>query len=165
MTLPARLRFGLISGIVSVGLILLQPAAVGAATASVTINNYLFMPKTLTVLPGTTITWNNKQEDDAHTVTSDTGAFDSGVIKANGGKFTMTFATAGTFHYHCTIHSTMHGTIVVSTSAQELPPTDTVDGASHGTSQGLPAPIALTLIGAAALLAAGLVVRWQNERR
>ncbi len=164
MTLPARLRYGLISGVLSIGLIVLQPAAVGAATASVTINNYQFSPHSIAVQPGTTITWTNKQADDNHTVTSDTGAFDSGVIKHSGGKFSMTFTTVGTFAYHCTIHSTMHGTVVVSTSAQEPPPTDTVGDGSDGSAPGLPMPIALTIVGAALLVAAG-GLRWRAVHR
>src|SRR5436309_7838142 len=43
---------------------------------------------------------------------------DSGIIAANGGGFQHTFNTAGTFPYHCTIHSAMTGnSVTVSTSS------------------------------------------------
>jgi len=43
---------------------------------------------------------------------SDTGAFDSGRVSANGSA-SVTFATSGSFPYHCSIHPGMVGTIVV----------------------------------------------------
>ena len=43
---------------------------------------------------------------------SDTGLFDSGRVTANG-TVSVTFATRGTFPYHCSIHPGMIGTIVV----------------------------------------------------
>jgi plastocyanin len=165
MTRHARLRFGLMSSLLSAGLILVQPAAVGAAGASVTINNYQFTPRSIAVLPGTTITWTNRQADDNHTVTSDTGVFDSGAIKKADGTFSLTFSTAGTFAYHCTLHSTMHGTVVVSANAQEPPPTDTIGEGRAAPTPALPTPIALAIVGAAAVLGAGLAIRWHGPRR
>jgi len=49
-----------------------------------------------------------------HTITSDTqGLFDSGSL-APGATFEHTFTAAGTYHYHCSIHPTMTGVIVVN---------------------------------------------------
>lgn len=49
-----------------------------------------------------------------HTITSDTqGLFDSGAL-APGAVFEHTFTAAGTYHYHCSIHPTMTGIIVVN---------------------------------------------------
>ena len=49
-----------------------------------------------------------------HTITSDTqGLFDSGSL-APGATFEHTFTAAGTYHYHCSIHPTMTGIIVVN---------------------------------------------------
>jgi plastocyanin len=85
------------------------------------IANMAFDPITITVAVGTTVTWINN-DTVAHTVTSDTGSsevFDSSSISSGGGyggggTFPHTFSTAGTFHYHCSIHSTMaHGTVIV----------------------------------------------------
>ena len=72
-----------------------------------------YSPSTITVVIGVnnTVTWMN---NDAvpHTVTSDTGVFDSGAI-SQGGTFSYTFTTPGTYNYHCSYHPWMHGTVIV----------------------------------------------------
>jgi plastocyanin len=78
---------------------------------AVTIDNLAFSPATLNVKAGQQVTWTNKQ-DIAHTVTADAGAFDHQM--PTGATFSFTFAKAGSFPYHCTIHPSMHGTIAVS---------------------------------------------------
>ncbi len=70
-----------------------------------------FVPSEKTVSKGTTITWINK-DNVQHTVTSDVGIFDSGLIDA-GGTFTYIFDSIGTYDYTCTIHPDMNGTINV----------------------------------------------------
>ena len=67
----------------------------------------------LVVAMGTTVTWTNN-DSIAHTTTSDTGVWDSGIL-APGQSFSFTFASTGTFPYHCAIHgaASMSGTIVV----------------------------------------------------
>jgi plastocyanin len=81
------------------------------------IQNMAFNPSTLTVTAGTTVTWTNKDAI-GHTVTSDSGTFDSGTIGTNG-TYIYTFTTSGTFTYHCKIHSTM--TALVSVTASTMP--------------------------------------------
>lgn len=75
------------------------------------IQGMAFDPSTITVTTGTTITWTNKDAI-GHSVTSDTGVFDSGIINASG-TFSYTFDTAGTFTYHCKVHSTMTASVIV----------------------------------------------------
>lgn len=70
-----------------------------------------FNPTPITVAPGTTITWTNK-DGIAHTVTSDNVLFDSSTINPNG-TFSRQFPAVGTFNYHCTIHSSMLGKVIV----------------------------------------------------
>jgi len=75
--------------------------------------NFSFSPKEVTIKKGTTVTWTN-QDSAVHTVTSDTPLFDSGDL-AQGKSFSYTFSTAGTFAYHCIPHqANMTGTIVVT---------------------------------------------------
>ena len=64
------------------------------------------------VAVGTTVTWTN--EDSApHTVTqSGGGGFQSGAIN-QGGTFSFTFDTPGTYEYFCEFHPDMKGVIIV----------------------------------------------------
>ena len=71
-----------------------------------------FDPGTITVQANTTITWTNK-DGVAHTVTSNTGLFNSGTINADG-TYSYLFSTAGTYPYHCTFHPSMTATVVVN---------------------------------------------------
>jgi plastocyanin len=85
----------------------------GPSENQVDVSNFQFSPATLTVAVGTTVTW--KGVSGSHTVTSDAGApmaFDQPI--SQGGTVTVTFTVAGTYHYHCSIHPSMHGAIVVS---------------------------------------------------
>jgi plastocyanin len=85
----------------------------GAAGGSqVTIDGFAFTPPELTVPVGTTVTWTNHHAAN-HTVTSDTGVFDSGTM-AQGATFAFTFTEAGEFPYHCSIHSSMTAKIIVT---------------------------------------------------
>jgi plastocyanin len=93
-------------------------SAAPVANAAVSIENMSFVPASLTVAAGTTVVWTNN-DSMAHTVTSNTGLFDSGLLSAgglytSGGTFSYTFSTAGTFLYHCTPHPGMIATIIVN---------------------------------------------------
>jgi plastocyanin len=75
------------------------------------------LPQTLTVTTGTTVTWVNLDEA-IHTVTSDDGLFDSGVLESvtvsdAPQTFSFTFDEPGTYAYSCTIHRNMSGVIEV----------------------------------------------------
>jgi plastocyanin len=85
-----------------------------AATNSVSIDNLAFTPSNITVTKGTTVTWTN-HDSAAHTVTENDGQKgpDSGTL-AGGKSYSFTYDTVGTFKYHCTIHSSMNGTVVVT---------------------------------------------------
>jgi plastocyanin len=78
---------------------------------TVTIKDFAYSPDTITVAIGTTVTWTNEDSVN-HTVTSQTGLFDSGPL-SNGKTFSFTFNTAGDYEYHCTIHPSMVGHVIV----------------------------------------------------
>src|SRR5215467_3322841 len=82
-----------------------------ASPNTVTIADMAFSPAIITVAVGTTVTWKNN-DNMTHTVTADDKSYDSGNI-GSGGSFTKTFSLAGTYSYHCTIHPTMTGKVVV----------------------------------------------------
>jgi plastocyanin len=68
-------------------------------------------PASLTIVKAAKVTWMN-DDSTTHTVTSDTGAFESGNLSP-GNSFTHQFNDAGTFPYHCSIHTFMKGTVTV----------------------------------------------------
>ena len=82
-------------------------------------NGKFFVPDTLTVSKGTTVSWTNG-DSTLHTVTSgspeagNSGTeFDSSYLAA-GKTFQHPFNTAGTFDYYCTLHPYMKGKVVVT---------------------------------------------------
>ena len=83
----------------------------GQTAHDVIIQNFAFNPSSLTVPVNTSVTWTN-MDASAHTVTSDTGLFNSGDL-VNHGSFTYKFTIAGTYAYHCSIHTYMTATITV----------------------------------------------------
>ncbi|BBZ37596.1 hypothetical protein MCNS_06590 [Mycobacterium conspicuum] len=78
----------------------------------VNIDSFAFVPATLTVHAGSTVTWTNHDEE-PHTVAASDGSFKSPGM-GTGATYSHTFATAGTFDYVCSIHPMMHGTVMVT---------------------------------------------------
>lgn len=89
------------------------PAAVAPQSQGVAISiaRFAFVPATLTISAGQSITWTNSDPVD-HTATSDDKLWDSGSLGPDG-MFSMTFSQPGTYAYHCTIHPFIRGTVVV----------------------------------------------------
>ena len=87
-----------------------QSAAAGGQ--SVEIKNFAFNPASTTAKVGDKVTWKNS-DSATHTVTFDDASVDSNDIATNA-TFDHTFDKAGTFAYHCKIHTNMKGTITVS---------------------------------------------------
>jgi plastocyanin len=73
---------------------------------------FFFQPSRLTIKVGDLVVWKNVTIA-PHTVTSDTGLFNTPSNLSPGGTFKLTFTRAGTFKYHCNIHTYMHGAIIV----------------------------------------------------
>jgi plastocyanin len=83
-------------------------------SGSVNINNMMFTPSQITVTKGGTVTWTNS-DSTTHTVVDDlsnAGGPASGDIPP-GQSYSFTFNKTGSFQYHCSIHPSMRGTIVV----------------------------------------------------
>ena len=102
------------------------PAATPATTPSagaVAIQNFTFTPKTLTVSPGTTVTWTNN-DSTVHNVISTvsislnsatTSTFASSNLN-QGQTFSFTFTKKGVYFYECSIHkalASMHAEVIV----------------------------------------------------
>lgn len=83
-----------------------------AATTAITIKNFGYTVSG-SAHAGSTVRVTNK-DSVAHTVTADSGqAFDVTVQPGQTATFTAP-ATAGSYKFHCTFHSTMHGMLTVS---------------------------------------------------
>jgi plastocyanin len=121
-----------------------DPAAPSSGV-DVSISEFAFNPPVITITAGTVVTWTNQQPLVIHTTTSDLGSsdpWDSGILNQND-IFTKTFNTPGTYPYHCNVHATMHGTVVVLPLPQ--PPTEVdVTGPSEGAAV-LPQPFTATV--------------------
>ena|SRR5437868_11970694 len=77
----------------------------------IVVKDFMFVPTSLAVKVGSTVTWAN-MDDEPHTVVSDTGLFRSGAMDTNE-SFSFKFDKPGTYHFTCSIHPRMVGTIVV----------------------------------------------------
>lgn len=81
-----------------------------ALVATVHIKDFAFSPARTAVAVGTRVRFINDDQD-AHTVSSTTRAFDSGGLDT-GDVWTRAFARPGTYAYICALHPYTHGTIV-----------------------------------------------------
>jgi plastocyanin len=81
------------------------------APNTITIDNFTFTPKELTVAVGTTVTWAN-HDDIPHNVVDKNKTFRSKALDTDD-TFSYTFATAGTFDYFCGLHPHMVGQVIV----------------------------------------------------
>ena len=107
--------------------LLVGPLAASAANTSAQIVNcagtppWCFSPKPIQITVGSTVTWTNSTAL-THTATSDTPAWGTGNIAPGATSSAISFPTAGTFTYHCAIHPSMTGSVVVSAVAATSPP-------------------------------------------
>lgn len=76
---------------------------------TVTIKNFAFEPATLTVKPGTVVTWTN-QDSAIHKIKSP--SFNSSDLK-QGETFQFQFNDPGAYGYSCAINPSMNGKIMV----------------------------------------------------
>ena len=81
------------------------------ATDVITIDNFTFTPKELTVAVGTTVKWVN-HDDIPHTVVEKKTTFRSKALDTDD-SYSFTFTSAGTFDYFCGLHPHMVGQVSV----------------------------------------------------
>jgi plastocyanin len=96
------------------------PVNTPPAANDISVTNDAFVPATKTIAVGGTVTWAwnsctgdpySGQTCGSHSVTFDDG---TGSAVQDHGTFSKTFATAGTYNYHCSVHgSAMAGSITV----------------------------------------------------
>ena len=78
-------------------------------------------PSIVKIEKGDTIKWTvfDRGNNIRHTITSDSGLFDSGIMTrppppSSPPTFSYTFDQGGTYNYHCKIHSWMSGSVIVN---------------------------------------------------
>ncbi|HLF40402.1 MAG TPA: cupredoxin family copper-binding protein [Acidimicrobiia bacterium] len=114
---PRKVRFLLaaaLSGVLFLGQL---PAAEAAAVSIVETDpnnagSWKFEPAELTVKAGETVTWTHRGSQQ-HSVSSDTGAFDSGTMTP-GQAWSYQFTAPGEYPYTCTPHPYMTGKVTVT---------------------------------------------------
>jgi plastocyanin len=90
-----------------------SPAAKKVTVKAVSMSaGFAFSPTKKRVKVGTTVVWSNSTSA-PHTVTSDTAKWSFDKSLSTGKTVKFTFHKAGTYKFHCSIHPSMVGTIVV----------------------------------------------------
>ena len=95
--------------------------APGSSTPGCEETDNCFVPSTVVITAGGTVTWENT-DTAAHTASSGTaaggpdGVFDSSLIMA-GGSYSVTLDDEGTYPYFCMVHPWMQGTVIVEAEA------------------------------------------------
>jgi plastocyanin len=85
--------------------------APAARTLQIKIDNFSFLPASVTVRVGTKVTWTNR-DDMPHTVTSTDKRLASPLLDTDQ-TFSYTFTAPGTYAYYCGIHPKMTAQITV----------------------------------------------------
>jgi plastocyanin len=110
LALDRALVVALLLGPVIGALLAFGAVAAQDATDVITIDNFTFSPKELTVAVGTTIKWVN-HDDIPHTVVEKQTTFRSRLLDTDDA-YSYTFTSAGAFDYFCGLHPHMVGQII-----------------------------------------------------
>lgn len=71
-----------------------------------------FSPEPLNAIAGQTIAWTNS-DFSLHRIVADDASFDTGFISSGSSSAAIASPAVGTYPYHCSIHPSMTGTLVV----------------------------------------------------
>jgi plastocyanin len=99
-----------IGAMLAFGTVAAQDAAKKDAN-EITIDNFTFTPKELTVAVGTKVKWVN-HDDIPHTIVEKKTTFRSKALDTDD-SYSFTFTSAGTFDYFCGLHPHMVGQVIV----------------------------------------------------
>jgi plastocyanin len=124
-------------GSIATTLLLLSAATVSASTHTITMTSSSF-PASTSATVGDTVKWVNHSGFD-HTVTGDSPLSLWNKSLPIGASVSRAFTAAGSFPYHCNIHSFMHGDIVASMTASSTSGTTATTFTLHWASITAPA--------------------------
>jgi plastocyanin len=99
-------------------------APASAATVGVTVGNNFYNPATVNIAQGDTVAWTWPVGSFDHSVTPNSGFTEppNSGVRDGPSQFQHTFNNAGCFKYHCSVHTTMQGTVVVAGASCTQPP-------------------------------------------
>jgi plastocyanin len=86
--------------------------APGPTVYTVLMQNMMYVPQVIAVKAGDAVLWVNKDTVNHTTVSDGALIWDSGNI-APGQSYKRVFSSVGTYNYHCGVHGSMKGTVVV----------------------------------------------------
>ena len=89
------------------------PTTSGSKSVNIAIKNFEFSPSEVRIGRGDTLVWTN-MDTTAHTVTSESGSELSSDTLVRGETYMHTFENSGVFNYHCNIHKSMKGKVIVT---------------------------------------------------
>jgi plastocyanin len=153
-----------------VALLVFAPAAwAQGQEVTVRMEDNFFDPATITVEPGTTVTW-VQSGNNPHTTTSYDGLWDSGLIEGgSGGTFSFTFEEPGTYDYFCIPHEDlgMVGSVTVTSGTATASPTSTASPTATALADtgGPPITSLFALAATLALAVSGVIVLALLRRR
>ncbi len=97
-----------------------QPASTPpTATNQVNISGFAFVPQTITIKKGDTVTWTNEDStphivaSNPHPTHTDLPGLVSPTLQ-KGQSYSFKFDRSGSWGYHCHIHPSMTGTVIVT---------------------------------------------------
>jgi plastocyanin len=128
-----------------------RPAAAQTANKQINVTgtgpgDYAFSPAGGSIASGQTVLWEN-HTDAPHTATADSGEFNVSIPSGSGNRSSAVTISGSprTISYHCSIHSTMKGTLQVTPGmATTSPPTTSAPAATPTTARGATATTAKT---------------------
>ena len=118
MTMSNTTRSALVAGAIGaacaplLAVMILPVWAQKASVNAISIDNFTFNPKQLSVKAGTAVTWTN-HDDIPHGIASSGNTFTRSTALTTDDSFSFTFTTPGTYQYFCYLHPNMVGTVVV----------------------------------------------------
>ncbi len=146
-----------------------------ATSVAVSMIDEAFVPSSIEVATGATVTWSNTDGDDEHTVTADDGSFTSDILEG-GATFSHTFPEPGTFPYACLIHPEMRATLIVTGPAVAVSPAASIDPSASAAPSASGSPVPAEPLAAAQVslagrafkpadvaVPAGSAVQWLND--
>lgn len=88
-----------------------------AENITVRINGMRFEPSSITVKPGTTVTWVH-DSNMPHTITGEIDGLRSSVLYS-GQQYSHTFDASGSYNYACDFHPSMKGSVIVEATGRD----------------------------------------------